>query len=83
MASVNATRAGLAQNVTDATKNAELIGFNDEGNACVWSGGYSFTVYDAAREWQEVRHFTNGAMVDEKTEELAREQMESEGFSPV
>jgi len=83
MASVNATRAGLAQNVTDATEGAELIGFNDDGEACVWCGGYSFSVYDAARDWDEVRHFTSGQMVDWKDKEPAREMMERNGFEIV
>ena len=90
MASVNATRAGMAQNVNDATEHARLIGFNDDGEACVWAGGYTFNVYDAAREWQETRMFTSGEMAagvsDCSTEdaiEMASERMRSEGFLPV
>jgi len=89
MATVNATPAGLAQNVTDATEHARLIGFNDDGEACVWCGGYGFNVYDAAREWQETRHFTSGELAGvsdcstEDAHELARERMRSEGFLPV
>ena len=83
MAGVNATRSGMARNVTDATEGAELIGFNEHGEACVWSGGYTFNVYDAAREWQESRHFTSGKMVDWSDEEHARDTMEGRGFNVI
>jgi len=89
MASVNATRSGLAQNVTNATEGAKLIGFNDDGEACVWFGGYTFNVYDAARDWQESRAFTSGQMAgltDYDAPEAygyAEERMKSEGFEPI
>ncbi len=89
MASVNASRHGLAQNVNDATEHTRLIGFNDDGEACVWSGGYTFNVYDAAQNWQELRVFTSGELAgvsDCSTNdaiELAKERMRSEGFLPV
>jgi len=83
MGSVNATRNGMARSVTDATEHARLIGFNDDGLACVWAGGYTFTVYDAARGWSEVRSFTSGKMIGSFDEESAREHMKIEGFDPV
>ena len=89
MASVNASRRGLAQNVKDATEHARLIGFNSDGEACVWSGGYTFNVYDAARDWHETRAFTSGELAGvsdcatKDAHDLARERMRSEGFLPV
>jgi len=83
MVGVNATRGGMARKLSSAVEGAELIGFNTEGEACVWSGGYSFNVYDAARDWQEVRHFTDGRMVDWSDEQQAKERMESEGFEVI
>ena len=89
MGGVNQTRGGMAQNVTDATEHARLIGFNDEGLACVWSGGYTFNVYDAARDWNEVTAFTSGQMAgltDYDSPEAygyAKERMKSEGYEPV
>jgi len=83
MVGVNATRGGMARKMSKAVEGAKLIGFNDEGEACVWSGGYSFNVYDAARDWSELRHFTSGQMVDWKDKEPAREMMERNGFEIV
>jgi len=89
MASVNATRGGLAQNINHATEDAKLIGFNDDGLACVWSGGYGFNVYDAVQDWHEVDHFTSGKLAgltdktSEKGRQYARQRMEAEGFDPV
>lgn len=83
MASVNASRHGMATNVTRAVRKAELIGFNHDGHACVWYGGYSFNVYDAARDWQEISHFTSGDMVDWSNQEKARKRMEKEGFKII
>ena len=83
MGSVNATRDGMARNVSDATEHARLIGFNDDGLACVWTGGYSFTIYDAARGWKEVRSITSGKIIGSQEEESAREHMRKQGFDPV
>jgi nitrous oxide reductase accessory protein NosL len=85
---VNQSRSALNRNVNDAVNGAKLIGFNDDGEACVWSGGYSFNVYDAARDWHEIRHFTSGALAagdasDIEQEMAARDRMESEGFEVV
>jgi hypothetical protein len=89
MAGVNATRAGLAQNVTDATEGARLIGFDENGRACVWHGGYSFNVYDATRDWQEVDHFTSGIIAGlsnkqgENAKQAARRLMQNHGYDLV
>jgi len=83
MAAVNTSRSAMSRNVTDAVEGAKLIGFNDDGEACVWSGGYSFNVYDAARDWSESRHFTCGHMVEWADKEKAKEMMESKGFEIV
>lgn len=79
----------MAQKVTRATDGAKLIGFNDDGLACVWYGGYSFNVYDAARDWQEVDHFTSGELAgiaskfaDEKRDH-AKHRMENMGYEIV
>lgn len=89
MVGVNATRSGMVRQMTDATEGANLIGFNEEGLACVWFGGYGFNVYDAARDWQEVDHFTSGqlaGLTDKEAPEgygYAKERMKSEGFNVV
>ncbi len=89
MATVNVSRAKMAQKLNHAIRAARLIGFDDDGHACVWSGGYGFNVYDAARDWSEIGHFTSGdlaAVTDYDSDEarqMARERMESEGFEPV
>ena len=89
MASVNASRRRLAQNVNNATDDAKIIAFNDDGEACVWFGGYSFSVYDAANDWREVRHFTSGqiaGLAEKDSKEgrgYARARMRSEGFDPI
>jgi len=62
---------------------ARLVGYNEMGHICIWTGGYSFNVYDAATDWDEVTHFTTGTMVDENNIEKARERMKMEGFDPV
>ena len=84
---VNQSRSGLNRNVNDATDDAKLIGFNDDGEACVWHGGYSFNVYDAARDWHETRAFTSGKMAGDlsaiEMEMAARDRMKSEGFQPI
>ena len=64
-------------------KGAKLIGYNEMGHVCVWSGGYSFSVYDAAGDWSEVRHFTSGRMVDYSDKSLAKARMQQEGFTLV
>jgi hypothetical protein len=73
-------KPAMVANMNHALNYAKVIGFNDDGHACVWSGGYTFNVYDAAGDWGEVRHFTSGAMVDYSNEEKARKRMEDEGF---
>jgi hypothetical protein len=83
MGGVNQTRGGMVSNLNQAKKGAQLIGFNDSGEACIWSGGYTFNVYDAARDWNEIRSFTSGRMVDWKDKEPARELMEKRGFEIV
>lgn len=83
MVGINATRDGLAENVNEAIEDARLIGWDDKGHACVWYGGYSFSVYDVVGDWSEVGHFTNGDMVDSDDESKAAERMENEGFTPV
>jgi hypothetical protein len=89
MAAVNASRSKMAKNVVQATKGAKLIGFNGDGEACVWFGGYTFNVFDAARDWEEVRMFTSGKMAsltDYETDEAygyAKTRMLSEGFKIV
>jgi len=80
---VNQSRGALNQTVTDAVKDAKLIGFNDQGKACVWSGGYTFNVYDAARDWQEIRAFTSGQMVEYADKVLAKSRMQTEGFRVI
>jgi hypothetical protein len=80
---VNESRRGLESNVNHAVDDAKVIGFNGQGEACVWSGGHGFNVYDAARDWQEVGHFTSGTMVDHENEEKARERMKMDGFDPI
>ena len=85
---VNQSRAAMARNVTDATEDAKMIGFNQEGLACLWFGGYGFNVYDAARGWQEVDHFTSGQLAGGQMSEIekemaARDRMRSEGFNVV
>ncbi len=90
MASVNASRRGLAQNVRDATRHARLIGFNDEGHACVWCGSYTFNVYDAPRDWSEIEVFSSGQMAagvsdcsTQDAQDMAKSRMRSEGFFPI
>lgn len=89
MASVNATRRGIATNLSHAVEGAKMIGFNSHGEACVWFGGYGFNVYDAARQWHEVRHFTSGklaGLTDKESDKgrlFARQRMRSEGFEVV
>jgi hypothetical protein len=89
MASVNATRGAMNQAMSDAVDGGRLIGFNYSGEACVWYGGHSFHVYDAARDWSEVRMFTSGqlmAITDHETPEAteyAKQRIRSEGFQLV
>jgi hypothetical protein len=65
---------------------AKMIGYSDSG-LCVWFGGYAFSVYRPAG-WQELQHFTSGALCEEvesekRRRELAKERMEIEGFTII
>jgi hypothetical protein len=77
----------MASEVITAMEEAKEIAWNDHGELAVWCGGYSFNVYDPTRGWQEVDHFTSGAIagLQDKTGDdarvLARSRMESEGFT--
>jgi len=79
----------METNMSRAVRGAKLIGFNNDGLACVWSGGYGFNVYDAARDWQEVDHFTSGELagISEKFEDERRDharfRMEDMGYTVV
>lgn len=70
-------------------EGAKLVGWNRKGQMCVWFGGYSFNVFDAARNWQEVRHFTSGqisGLTEKDSPEgrgYAKARMRSEGFNVV
>jgi len=89
MANVNASRSKMARKVSDATDEACLIGFNDNGLACVWYGGYGFNVFDVARDWQEVDYFTSGELAgiaekfDDERRKHAEWRMESEGYDVI
>jgi len=83
MGAVNTSRRKLAQNVNHATEHGRLIGFNDDGETCVWSGGYTFNVYNVVDEWQEIRQFTSGTMTDDKNKEKARKMMEEREFEII
>jgi hypothetical protein len=82
-------RSLRSHKIARATNNARLIGFNDEGNAAVWSGGYTFNVYDASGDWSNVRVFTSGKLTglsdydDDLAYEIASERMSNEGFEPI
>lgn len=77
------------QNMQRALRSAVLLGVNDNGHMAVWSGGYSFNVYDAAGDWDEVDHFTSGdlaGMQDQTSPEgveAARERMEMGGYEVI
>jgi len=73
----------MARKMNRALEGAKLIGKDNQGRICVWSGGYSFNVYDALNDWQEVRHFSSGQMVEFSDEETARQRMENEGFEVI
>lgn len=90
MASTQAmTFAEQNDDVSRRLEGAKLVAWNRSGEVCVWYGGYSFQVFDAARSWQEVRHFTSGAIaaLTEKDSpegrEAAKDRMKSEGFVVV
>lgn len=86
---VNDSRHSKVSNMKDAVENARLIGFNDSGEACVWYGGYGFNVYDAARDWSEITHFSSGelASIGDRTLQeaygIAQKRMKAEGFEVV
>lgn len=85
--SMNERNADL--NMSDAMNGAKLAGFNELGHMCLWFGGYSFNVYDAARNWEEVDHFTSGQIsgLSEKDSPegrgYAKARMRSEGYTIV
>lgn len=86
---VTESRSEKVERVNNAKNGAKLIGFNDRGQACIWYGGYSFSVYDLV-DWQEVETFTSGQLAgvptsesDELKKDIARQHMESRAFEPV
>ena len=87
MVTVNQSRSEMNHQINRVTDDAKMIGFNNEGEACVWYGGVTFNIYDAARDWQELRCFTSMKLardssdIDRKL--AARGRMESEGFTVV
>jgi len=87
MATVNQSRSEMSHQINRVTDEAKMIGFNDEGEACLWYGGVTFNVHDAARDWQELRAFTSMKLArdssDIEREMAARGRMESEGFNVI
>lgn len=77
------------RNMSNCIKGAKLIGWNNAGEMCVWFGGYSFQVFDAAREWDEKRTFTSGKIAglqnkdSDRGRELAKDRMELDGFTVI
>ena len=71
---------------THRLDGAKMIGYSDSG-LCVWFGGYGFNVYEPVG-WEELQHFTSGALCGEiqsekRKRELAKERMEMEGFTVI
>ena len=87
MVSVNASRKGTVSKMDRAFQGAKLVGQNRDGELCMWYGGYSFNVYDAARDWDECRTFSSGALAGDvsgdEAREIAKERMLMEDFTPI